>query len=119
MKTLLITLLISLSFSSFSFAGDLTSMALAPELKQLSSEATQYMSDVYTDSMGESIEVQTKSGLEQLKVDLARDVLEGAFEINSSDSLENYIHEANALTSLTAPVFQRSKCCGCGECTNF
>ena len=119
MKNILIALLVGFTFSSLSFAGNMQSMALSPDLKKLSNEATQYMSEVYTDSMGESIDVQTKSGLEQLKADLAREVLEGTFEINSSDSLDNYIQEANALTPIINPVFTRSKCCGCGECTNF
>ena len=114
MKTIVVALLVSFSFLSLSFAGDLST-----ELKQLSSEATVYMSEVYSQTTGESIKVEVKAGLGLLKSDLARDVLEAAFEINSSDSLESYINDANMLTTFSTPVFWRSKCCQCGDCTNF
>lgn len=117
MKTLIITLLMGLLFTSVGFA-DNQPMALSSELQELKNEAVRYMSDVYSESTGSAIKVRAEKGLEMIGQDLARDVLEESFEMRSFQQLESFIEDANRLTAITAPIFARSICCGCGHCTN-
>ncbi len=122
MKTLIAVLLITFSFSSFSFASDFTMMSLSSDLKERSQEATAYMTEMYSASTGVDVEIKTMAGLEQLEQidsEEAFKVVDDAFKVNSSDSLESFIQNTNALEAISAPVFWLSKCCGCGECTNF
>ncbi len=117
MKTLLAILMITFTFSSFSFAADPVNSSSAFE--ELTADTTSYMSAVYQETTGEDVVVQAGLGLNTLKsenIEAAADMLNDAFGINSSDGMEQFIFKANAHTVL--PVFSRSKCCECGDCKN-
>jgi len=120
MKSLITLLLISFSLSAVSYADNHSN----PSIQELSKEVAKHLSGTYADSKGEVIRVQTRAGLSTLNEGVARVVLQDAYEVkpqNSSDSLDSldqYINHANAFSLNASPVFTRSICCPCGECTN-